>query len=150
VTLEAPVKAILPLVLAFSASALASTAQTQAPPAGAEEQWQELPRNTTIYVPVPKQVTPVSAYRSCANRYEGESCDFSTPQQGVIEGTCQAPEVRQPPAYGYQVQQYPAQVRTALVCAPVDAPGRPDAPANPGHESPYPPPATPPADQPLP
>lgn len=130
-------------MLAFSVLAMASSAYAQGAPEAGEEQWRELPRNTTIYVPVPKQVTPVAAYRSCSNRYEGESCDFSTPQQGVVEGTCQAPEIRQPPAYGYQVQQYPAPVRTALVCAPVggpppDGPGGPgNDPANPGHETPY-------------
>lgn len=144
-------KTTLPIALAFSALALASTAQAQNGPAPAEEQWQELPRNTTIYVPVPKQITPVSAYRSCSNRYEGESCDFATPQQGIVEGTCQAPEMRQPPAYGYQVQQYPAQVRTGLVCVPVDdqAPGGPGEPANPGHETPYAPPPAPPGEAPA-
>lgn len=89
-------KAIMPLLLAFSVPTLALAGQAQQAPV-AEEQWQELPRNTTIYVPVPKQVTPVAAYRSCSNRYEGEQCDFTTPRQGVIEGTCQAPELRQPP-----------------------------------------------------
>jgi hypothetical protein len=79
------------IVLALGALAMANATLAQDAPAPREEQWQELPRNTTIYVPVPKQVTPVAAYRSCANRYEGESCDFSTPRQGVIEGTCQAP-----------------------------------------------------------
>ncbi|WP_081042107.1 hypothetical protein [Pseudomonas putida] len=149
-------KATLSLMLTFSAWALVSAAHAQQAPAAAEEQWRELPRNTTIYVPVPKQVTPVSAYRSCSNRYEGERCDFSTPRQGVVEGTCQAPEMRQPPAYGYEMQQYPAQVRTALVCVPVEDPaagnpGMPDgSPANPGHESPYPPPSAPPAEQPNP
>ncbi|ERT18956.1 hypothetical protein O162_08425 [Pseudomonas putida SJ3] len=145
-------KASMTIVLALGALAMANATLAQDAPVPREEQWQELPRNTTIYVPVPKQVTPVAAYRSCANRYEGESCDFSTPRQGVIEGTCQAPEMRQPPAYGYEVQQYPAQVRTALVCVPIDSQGTPgDAPANPGHESPYAPqPAPPPAiDQPA-
>lgn len=146
-------KTTMPVVWVFIALALASTAHAQDAPVAAEEQWQELPRNTTIYVPVPKQVTPVAAYRSCSNRYEGESCDFATPQQGVVEGTCQAPEMRQPPAYGYQVQQYPAQVRTALVCVPIDGPppgasGVPgEGPANPGHESPYVPAPAPPAQQ---
>ncbi|HDS1733908.1 hypothetical protein [Pseudomonas hunanensis] len=139
-------KTTLSIVVTLSALTLASAAQAQNSPEAAEEQWQELPRNTTIYVPVPQQVTPVSAYRSCSNRYEGERCDFATPQQGVVEGTCEAPEMRQPPAYGYQVQQYPAQVRTGLVCTPVDtpAPGGPGSgPANPGHETPYAPPQAP-------
>lgn len=144
-------KIFLPLMMALSALTLASGARAEDAPAAEEQQWQELPRNTTIYVPVPKQVTPVSAYRSCANRYEGESCDFSTPRQGVIEGTCQAPELRQPPAYGYEVQQYPAQVRTALVCVPADGAGMPgDANANLGHESPYAPSGAQPAEQPNP
>lgn len=108
-------------------------------PESTEGQWQELPRST-IYMAVPRQVTPVDAYRSCANRYEGESCDFSTPRQGTVQGVCQAPQMRQPPAYGYEVQQYPAQVRTGLVCAPAD--GQPEdtgeQPVNPGHETPYP------------
>ncbi|WDM58750.1 hypothetical protein K4A76_20275 [Pseudomonas sp. NEEL19] len=136
-------KAIMPLLLAFSVPTLALAGQAQQAPV-AEEQWQELPRNTTIYVPVPKQVTPVAAYRSCSNRYEGEQCDFTTPRQGVIEGTCQAPELRQPPAYGYEVQQYPAQVRTALVCMPVEGPGG-DGRDNPGHETALPPPAAAPS-----
>lgn len=138
-------KATISLMLAFGMSALASAAQAQEAPV-AEEQWQELPRNTTIYVPVPKQVTPVAAYRSCSNRYEGERCDFSTPRQGVVEGTCQAPEMRQPPAYGYEMQQYPAQVRTALVCMPVEGPAA-GGPDNPGHESLQPPSTAPQAQQ---
>jgi hypothetical protein len=148
------VKNTLSIALALSALALVSAAQAQNAPEPAEEQWQELPRNTTIYVPVPTRITPVSAYRSCSGRYEGERCDFATPQQGVVEGTCQAPEMRQPPAYGYQVQQYPAQVRTGLVCVPPDAPpsgGQGAEPGNPGHETPYaPPPAPlPPAEAPA-
>ena len=133
--------AITGSVLALGIMALAGAAQAQDAPGAPEEQWRELPRNTTIYVPVPKQVTPVDAYRACSNRYEGEPCDFSTPRQGLIEGTCKAPEIRQPAAYGYQVQQYPAQVRTALLCTP-DATEQP--PTNPGHETPYGPPGAPP------
>ena len=133
-------------LLALSLLAITMAAQAATPPGSpgesTEEQWQELPRNTTVYVPVPQQVMPVDAYRSCANRYEGERCDFSTPREGVIEGVCQAPQMRQPPAYGYEVQQYPAQVRTGLVCAPADgqSTGAGGQPANPGHETPYPPP----------
>lgn len=66
-------KASMTIVLALGALAMANATLAQDAPAPREEQWQELPRNTTIYVPVPKQVTPVAAYRSCANRYEGES-----------------------------------------------------------------------------
>lgn len=110
------------------------------------EGWRELPRNTTIYVPVPREILPVQAYQSCANRYEGDPCDFPTPQQGILQGVCLAPEIRQPVAYGYQIQQYPAQVRTGLVCKPQEEPtsqdgGVPPAdPRNPGHEMPYAPP----------
>lgn len=126
-----------------------ANAQQAGVPAG--DEWQGLPRNTTIYVPVPRQVTPVSAYSACSNRYEGDSCDFSTSSQGVVEGSCQAPELRRPPAYGYEQRQYPEQVRTALVCRPKQEPPPsgdtleslpPPDPNNPGREMPYPPSST--------
>lgn len=127
-------------LLAMTGAAFGQT-PSEHPPETDEAQWQVLPRNSTVYVPVPRQVTPVDAYRSCANRNEGESCDFSTPREGMITGVCQAPQMRQPPAYGYEVQQYPAQVRTGLVCAPTDGqpPQAGGQPVNPGHETPYPP-----------
>lgn len=107
------------------------------------EGWRELPRNTTIYVPVPREILPVQAYQSCANRYEGDPCDFPTPQQGILQGVCLAPEIRQPIAYGYQIRNYPAQVRTGLVCKPQEGSTGQEGgvfttdPNNPGHEMPY-------------
>ncbi|MFP3374250.1 hypothetical protein SB756_33320, partial [Pseudomonas sp. SIMBA_068] len=63
-------KNTLSIALALSALALVSAAQAQNAPEPAEEQWQELPRNTTIYVPVPAPIAPLSALRSCSGRYE--------------------------------------------------------------------------------
>lgn len=134
------------VVIAASCYAAASLAQQPLQPD--TEGWRELPRNTTIYVPVPRQVVPVAAYGSCSNRYQGDRCDFQAPGYGTVEGTCEAPEIRQPPAYGYEQQQYPAQIRTALVCTPSrqgqTAPGGqadlpPADPSNPGREMPNPP-----------
>lgn len=133
------------LVMACSFSTLVAAQEPSGPDT---EGWRELPRNTTIYVPVPRQVVPVEAYRSCSNRYEGDSCDFSSPNIGIVEGTCEAPEIRQPPAYGYEQRQYPAQIRTGLVCRPAQADSQPQDgaggmppsdPSNPGREMPYPP-----------
>lgn len=135
------------MVVTF-ASFYAAVTLAQQPPQPDTEGWRELPRNTTIYVPVPRQVVPVAAYGSCSNRYQGDSCDFSAPGYGIVEGTCEAPEIRQPPAYGYEQRQYPAQIRTALVCTPTRQSQPPSAgeagfppadPSNPGREMPDPP-----------
>jgi hypothetical protein len=132
----------------IAASCYAAVSLAQQPLQPDTEGWRELPRNTTIYVPVPRQIVPVAAYGSCSNRYQGDSCDFSAPGYGIVEGTCEAPEIRQPPAYGYNQQQYPAQIRTGLVCTPSrqnQAPAAGEAgfppadPSNPGREMPDPP-----------
>lgn len=138
------------LISLIAVCSYATLAAAQEPSELNTEGWRELPRNTTVYVPAPRPVLPVAAFSSCSNRYEGDSCDFSSSSTGVVEGTCQAPELRQPPAYGYEQRQYPQQIRTSLVCTPnasadpslsAPAPGEPSGPTNPGHETLLPPPA---------
>jgi len=147
--LEATVNTIMLKCLSLAATcSFATLAAAQEPSELNTEGWRELPRNTTVYVPAPRPVLPVAAFSSCSNRYEGDSCEFSSPSTGIVEGTCEAPELKQPPAYGYEQRQYPQQIRTSLVCTPNQPVGRsanptdtgePAVQANPGHETPLPP-----------